>query len=118
MPSEESNEQLVMLIFRLAAETVPRSLVEMNVGGPAMAIQSDLMPPNVVFKTRQDDRCADDIALGKVSCYRQGLASGLTRTDTIAFTGKGWVTLSFRLLSPAMDPHLANNRTSVTMYVP
>ena len=31
-----------------------------------MAIQSDLLPAKVVFKTLQDDRCVADLPLGKV----------------------------------------------------
>ena len=88
------------------------------VGIPATSLQSDPLPSGVYFRTTPNDRCAADIPLGRVSCIRPGIPVGLTRTDTLAFSAKGWVTLSFKLASPASDPVLANNRTSFTVYVP
>ena len=40
MSREKLNEQLVMLVFGFAAETVPTSLIEMHVRRPTMPLQS------------------------------------------------------------------------------
>ena len=40
VPSEKLNQQFVVLIFGVAAETMPCSLVEMNFGRPATPLQS------------------------------------------------------------------------------
>lgn len=88
------------------------------VDAPATGFRSDPLPSGVVFRSKQNDRCTTDVPVGQVSCYRLGLPVGVTRTDTLAFTAKGNVTLSFRIVSPALDPALANNRATVTAYVP
>jgi len=95
-----------------------RSSVAGATGVPASGLRSDQLSAGVVFRTRQNDRCVADLPLGKVSCYRPGIAVGVARTDTLTFTASGWVTLAFTLASPASDPVPANNRAVVTAYVP